>query len=398
MNQFLFCLPLLLLFAFPVAAQPTCFVNFDPRDLCPVRYPRATSLVDDDLIFVGRVIALREIQRNEPQTSETPVDSIHGSVRGKAVLAVETLLKGEAPSQLEVRLSYGCWGSIEKDRRYLFQVQRQNGALFSPRWSHELEAQYDVAWALERIRSILRQEPQPRVFGRLLHRGEPVGRTTILAEKDGRKFRTRTNAEGRYAFRDLPDGEYRVYPLLPPWLRPPDGDDRLPREQYDTRAQVLQHSPCGARTDFVAWDNGVIAGRVEDADGHPVTPVALILWSLIDENRRQSFSYPAQEVSGLGTGEFAFINLPPGPYDIFVGFQGRPGPYTYLYYPGAVADEEQVRPIQLSRGQKLRNLVIRLPRAERLLNYRRPPPAGRHGRPPLTALAPLLLAAFPNPT
>lgn len=353
-NKLAVCLVLILLFAFEVAAQPTCFVNFPVTDPCP--------LTNADLVFVARVMSLRKTDRDGKETGKE-VDSLAGPVRGNAVVRVEALLKGEAPAQIELMLGRGCWGLIEQGKQYLFKVERRDGQLRSDQWSHPLDnsSPQEIAWALNRIRSIVRGAKQPRLFGRLLHSEKPVAHLTVVAEKDGRKFTTRTGADGRYAFWSLDDGEYQVYPLLPPWLRPPDGDDRLPRDKYENRSFINKVYSCGVHTDFVAWDNGVIAGYVEDADGNRVKPVVLTLQWLIDKNKQQSFNYPAQEVCCLGQGEFAYINLPPGPYNFFVTAEGAGGRHVYLYYPGAVEDEQQAKPINLARGQHLRNIVIKLP-------------------------------------
>jgi hypothetical protein len=197
----------------------------------------------------------------------------------------------------------------------------------------------------------------------MTHRLIPLADIRIVAERDGQKFTTQTRSDGSYEFLQLADGSYEIHPLLPPHLRPPNGRYDQPREQYDDRAEVSNQTPCGTRTDFVAWDNGVIAGHVEDADGNPVEPVTLEIWLLGEKNVRRSIFYPAQEVRGPGKGEFRFFNLPPGSYEFEVWFQERPlAPYHYLYYPGGVDNEDKVQVINLKPGQKLRDIVIKLPR------------------------------------
>ena len=60
-------------------------------------------------------------------------------------------------------------------------------------------------------------------------------------------------------------------------------------------------------------------------------------------------------------GEFAFVNLPPGPYVLkFVG-GGAYKQFVYFNYPNDAPDKKDRQVINLSAGQKVRNLVIRFP-------------------------------------
>jgi len=387
---------LVLLCAREASAQPTCFVNY------PLWYPCVFSKAD--AIFVGHVVSLIDLSPDERgQKRQVKVDRIYGILRGKAVLIIDTLLKGNVAGEVEVTFDSGCWGIIEVGKQYVFNVQQKTEGLYSDHWSEAfgVAPKDDEAQYIEMLRSLIRGERQPNVFGRLRHlgpgyypqNGPPIPNVTVVAENDERKFETRTDADGRYQFRDLPDGEYRVYPLLPESLRPPDDDYGRPRERHDDRASVNKQILCGARVDFVVWDNGVIAGRVEDADGKPVKylipeVIAALrrrgldkdadgrplkwfhIYLHIEPSVEQQIQYQSRirEAVGLKDGEFAFYNLPPGPYwlefyggDAENASEGEDGKFVFLRYPSNAPDKQEARMINLAPGQKIRDIVIRLP-------------------------------------
>ncbi len=372
----------LLLLAPPSPApQPTCFINYDLSYPCIALYA--------DIIFVGRVISLTAISQDaQGNISQTEVGSLREHLWGKAVVHVETLFKGKVTGKVELTFRSECWGDISRDRQYIFNVKQTAEGLQLDRLSVALDSdtlrQDDRQYFTEMLRAVIKGAPQPRLFGRLLHyaegfvpiTGQPISDITVIAEKDEVKFETRTNADGRYEFRDLPSGEYQVYPLWPESLRPADDDYyNIRRERPNEKLSVNNQSPCGTRRDFVAWDNGVIAGRAEDADGRPVKFLtqeqvaslrrqgqgedtdgklvkwlqARLLWRT-NKDGGPSISSPAVQVWNLKQEEFAFINLSPGHYQLeFVG--GDLGTVReYLSYP-----------IDLAPGQKMREIVVRLP-------------------------------------
>ena len=370
---------LLLLSAKETTPQPTCFINYDLSSPCTALYA--------DIIFVGRVVSLTSISEDgQGKVSQTEVDSLRGYMWGKAIVRVETLFKGKATGEVELAFRSRCWGDILRDRQYIFNVKQTSEGLTADQWSVDLDSlrQDDRQYFTKIMRDAIKGDRRPALLGRLFHyaegfepiTGQPIPDITVVAEKDGVKYESRTNADGRYEFRDLPNGNYHVYPHWPESLRPADDDyynirRELPNEMVSADNRYL----CGGRRDFVAWDNGVIAGRAEDADGSPVKfipqeqvaalrqqgkgedadgkPVkwlqARLVW-LGDKNKRQSLPHPAAQVWSKKQEEFVFINLPAGHYQLeFVG--GDLGTEReYLTYP-----------IDLAPGQKMREIVVRLP-------------------------------------
>jgi hypothetical protein len=341
----------LMLFAGTVAAQPTCVANY-PAGECDHPY-------DDDNMFVGRVVSLSE--GDEQERGKV----IRGYMRGKAVVSVEMVFSGKVEGVVELKLPQACWGVIEKGNKYIFHVRRMADGLYANKWSGGFDnlPSEDFNEVVEGIRALINGVRQPRIYGTLRRfDSRVVSGGVVVAENGRQKFESVTDARGRYEFRELPDGEYKVNPLLLPSLRPPDGSDRQPREKYDSFARVVNQSLCGERVDFLAWDNGVIGGRVEDADGKPVDYVEI---SLFNETLNTWPSYPSDKiVLQSREGKFAFINLPPAQYLLKVYARTEDGETLEFYYPG-VLRRENARVIDLTAGVQLTDIRLKLPRLKK---------------------------------
>src|ERR1044072_5763889 len=218
---------LLLISTRETVVQPTCAINYNLSYFCIALYA--------DIIFVGRVVSLTAISEDaQGNISQTEVGSLREHMWGKAVVRIETLFKGKATGEVELAFHSECWGDISRNRQYIFNVKQTNEGLKAHRWSVPLDSLRpdDLKYFTEMMRAVIKGERQPRLYGRLFHyaegfvslTGQPIPEVTVVAEKDGAKYESRTNADGRYVFRDLPSGEYQVYPLWPESLRPADDD------------------------------------------------------------------------------------------------------------------------------------------------------------------------------
>lgn len=355
----LWAFALLLLFAQGTRAQPTCFFTHRLSHDCP-----DTS---GALVFLGRVVSLTE--RDTQTGAETETDRLNGYLRGTTVVAVEELFKGEAGASVELRLDRGCYGRLEKGKTYLFNLGRTPETHDPFHWSEEWDylSEEEAAKLREAIRANVGGERQPRLYGIVRHaeRHSPVVGLTVVAERDGARFETHTDDAGRYEFGELPDGEYKVYPLLPPSLRPPDDPrDGRPRERHDDTAHVLNAALCGARQDFGVLDTGSISGRVVDADGQPFVSAGVSLSRFDGRSSLPSLAYAKETLMHKREGNFAFVNLPPGRYLIEVIMPGDGRSWPVLYYPGVVYQKD-ASVIDLKPGEKLADLVVKLPRQKK---------------------------------
>jgi hypothetical protein len=347
---------ILLLCTAETAAQPTCFVSYRISPDCP--------RIDGDVVLLGRVLSLTTVNYQTGARAESEV--LNGFLRGEAVVAVEERFKGEANAVIQLRIGGGCYGYIEKGKRYIFNLRGAPETYYAL-WSDALDymQEGEAAKLLETIRAHIRGERQPRIYGSLYNgsRRVPITGTTIVADKDGAKFESRTDSEGWYEFRELPEGEYRVYPLLPPSLVLYDDDKKTWGMKRDSLAGVLRDGPCGTRLDFTATDTGVISWRLKAAMGNPVSCYRVDLKRLDDESgKAQYYGYinaPDDRFLELDK-DYSFEHLPPGRYLIYLDVVDvNRHVSTGFYYPG-VRDERGARMIHVGEGEKVGGVTVEL--------------------------------------
>lgn len=345
----------LLLCAVEASAQPTCFVSYRISPACP--------LIDGDVVLLGRVLSLTTVNRQTGDRAESKV--LSGYLHGEAIVEVEELFKGEACAVLKFRIRAGCYGDIGKGERYIFNL-RGTPEDYYALWSNTLDSmqERDAAKLLETIRAHIRGERQPRIYGSLYNgsRQVPITGATIVADKDGAKFESHTDSEGRYEFHELPEGDYKVYPLLPPSLVLYDDKKTWGMKRYSP-ASVLRVGPCGTRLNFTATDTGVISWWLKAATGNPVSCYRVNLMRLDDESSKalhyRSINAPDGRYLELNK-DYSFERLPPGRYLIYLDVMDvNRNVSTRFYYPG-VRYEREARVIYVGEGQKVGGVTLGL--------------------------------------
>ena len=350
---------LLLLCACGAAAQPTCFVTHPVSPDCPN--------ISGDTIFSGRVVSITETDRKTGELKE--IESLNGYWNGrevKAVVAVGELFKGEAEGTVEVAvISTGCYGQMSKGGTYIFHLGDEPPPRHAISWSFALESmrEEEVAKIFEKMRALLRGEREPSLFGNLTNPEQrtPFAGLTVVAESGGAEFESRADADGRYEFRELPAGMYKVYPRLPPSLSLPEGSTVESRVGREYVTQIYKDNVCGVRRDFPLLDTGAIGGRAEVADTKHFILVRLYLKRLPEEPRRVFFSKDAVTLPATG-GDFSFTHVPPGRYIVEAEVADDRSRTLSFYYPG-VASRKDALEIKLDAGRALTGLVFKLPRA-----------------------------------
>ncbi|HKP37928.1 MAG TPA: carboxypeptidase-like regulatory domain-containing protein [Pyrinomonadaceae bacterium] len=335
-----------------VAAQPTCFASYGISPDCPN--------IDGDVVFLGRVVSLTAINRQTGERTES--DTLNGYLYGEVAVTVEELLKGEASGVVEFRIRAGCYGMIERDKKYIFNLSGPPGD-YHAKWSGAIDYMEESAIAklLSTIRAHIRGEQQPRIFGTLYNdsRRGPINGTTVVADNYGAKFEAGTDSEGRYEFRELPEGEYKVYPLLPTWLVLYDDDKKTWGVKRYISVRILGNGPCGTRVDFTATDTGVISWRLESAAGKPVTCYRVNLIRLDYESRKEPYYVSYINDPALDT-DYSFEHLSPGRYLIYLQVVDIDRNISTSFYHPGVWDERDARGIDLGEGQKLDGVTIKL--------------------------------------
>lgn len=215
-----------------------------------------------------------------------------------------------------------------------------------------------VAYAVDDIEYLrqLAKAPQPAsIFGLVqLHGDEqfrhssyppvPAARVRIVGVGIDRSVQTDSN--GAYSFRDVLPGEYTLTARAP--------DLRSHLESYSLR--VPPHG-CGS-ANIALFASGVLAGRVIDEAGKPVTGVK-VLYLAADDLTPQP-DYFRSRTTTDGNGQFSFDQVAPGTYQIGVQIDGPPLPnksVSATYWPG-VTTHAEAGTVHLALNEARSNLTI----------------------------------------
>jgi hypothetical protein len=329
-------------------AQPGCLHSYPVSLDCPD--------ISGDAVVLGRVVRLTSIDREAGEQVERK--SLDTFPQGKVVVAVEEVFKGSADAFIEFTVHGGCYGPIQVGSKHIFNFYKTPNGYSNPKWSNSIDhlTPSELDKFLNGHRALIRGERVSTLFGKLraLDGLTPIEGITVVAEKDDVKVEALTDATGRYEFRELPEGEYKVQPLLAPALRPAEISDMRHAKPGDT-AYIRRDAVCGVRLDFIAQHAGVIGGRIEGPDGKPFDVSIATLWRF-DKEAKISYRLgkPQNE-----PGVFSFVDLPPGRYMIQVITRGN-GRSTSFYYPGVIY-ETDTQMIDLTVGQEMTGLVFKLP-------------------------------------
>lgn len=140
--------------------------------------------------------------------------------------------------------------------------------------------------------------------------GEPIRRA--LVQIFGNQHSALTDTNGQFEFDNLPDSETAVTIRKPGFFEEREVEDRespstMVKISADTQPIVLKLIP-----------QGVIHGRVRDADGEPIENLPVSAWSIrIVDGRKRSQPGGSTQTNDLG--EYRMANLRPGSYYISSG-------------------------------------------------------------------------------
>lgn len=188
--------------------------------------------------------------------------------------------------------------------------------------------------------------------------------TLELGGADGATATAVTDDEGRFAFRELPAGDYRLTAQKAGY-----GGSRFGRPAIQrTRSVTLREGESAAGV-LVSLDrDAVLSGMVRDAEGQPATRAIVELLASDRMDGTEKWSYArSNEVNDRG--EFRIFGIPAGTYIL----KAHP-PQTFqnpqakglrpVFYPSAL-DEESAAKIEIRAGEELSGFELQL-RAARL--------------------------------
>ena len=291
-------------------------------------------------------------------------------VQTTVYFTIEETFKGIEGGAIVFNLDH-CGYPFKEGERYLVYAHRNPN-------NNELEVRAgwtrtrplaEAAEDLEYIRGLSTAEPGSRLFGRVVHydlnlkeaRGEAeaLQNIKVILEGTNQLQEAVTDSEGRYEFRRIPAGTYRVRAEVPAALT------------HEEQTLKLKGREC-VQLDIGVTPKGQISGRVVDSNGKPVGSVPI--WVVPADVPLEQYLPGGRETSGSmmtytgHDGRYRFTQLAPGRYLLIINLKesdklsgseiSRLLPR--LFYPG-VSDLGGATVIVVGKERKAREYEFRLP-------------------------------------
>lgn len=206
----------------------------------------------------------------------------------------------------------------------------------------------------------------------------PLAGIQITLKGKKKTFKTSTDDEGFYMFREVPDDTYEVKVNAPPGLRefvPPNaslyrertiviGDKSTPVFPSGKSVEKLY---CGEQS-FTFTAQARIEGKIVSGDSG-ITPAPQQFLSLmaVDETGKPVLDYPVKSLwADKMTGDFYFDPVPPGKYLLSINPQNCPSTdprqseFGQVFFPG-VKSAGEAKIITVGTGERLKIGNFRLP-------------------------------------
>lgn len=176
---------------------------------------------------------------------------------------------------------------------------------------------------------------------------------TIISNTDKKnKFKTKTDENGFYIFKEIPPDGYRVTAKFPEGLR-----------EIVTREDLINHyagvNKDGVRCDsedFVTTRQGSIRGKVVGGDGQISPQQKLSLLPLDENGNALPYRAPEEKWADKVSKEFFYNVVAPGKYLLSINPNNCPYPtngFPTMFFPG-VADKSDSKIITINEGENLR--------------------------------------------
>jgi hypothetical protein len=283
---------------------------------------------------------------------------------------IEETFKGVGGTGIVLNLDH-CGYLFKEGERYLVYARRNHN-------NQELDVRggftrtrplSEAAEDLQYIRGLSSAEPGSRVFGKVTqftynikkvnHEAEPLRDIKVTLEGDNHRQEVFTDSEGRYEFKRLPGGTYRLRAELPAYLG------------YKEETFKLNSRGC-VPVNISARRKGQIIGRVLGSNGQSLkeVPISLVPADASHEEilaeGKDNLVWPLRYTNREG--RFSFEHLPPGRYLLIInrtefersrGSQRDPA-LPRFFYPG-VSDVSGATVIVVSNDNEPREYDFHLP-------------------------------------
>ena len=349
-----------------------CFVALitlfatDALASCPMseQGPPCQEYWRTDAVFIGVANRVVNIPNDNPLIAQRYLKST-------AFFTIEEAFKGVAGTVI-VFDSNACGYIFQEGERYLVYAHRnshQNNELEVIIGRTRTRPISEAVDDLKYIRGLSSAEPGSRIFGRVAQhtynftkRGldvESLNNVKVTLDGNNQRQEVAADSEGRYEFKGLLKGTYRVRAEVPTFL------------SYNEEGIKVNGRAC-VPLDIALTRKARIAGRVFDKNGETLirVPVSLVQ---ADASHEEIFAESKDkvlwpfDVTSLD-GRFAFTQLPPGRYLLIINrteyerSQGRQRDPALprLFYPG-VTDISGATVIVVGADDEPREYDFRLP-------------------------------------
>ncbi len=354
-------------------AQPRCNSNVNFFESCNSAY------LNLEYVFVGRVISLGVPPEDTPKSLTIP---------RKIIVDVETPLKGNLNkhARIELFLDQQCETNVEVNGKHVFTaesiISKKFTGLFSGKWSKELQeySPKELKEYLIRIREQIKIIKQPRLVGKVMQFfvkktsfligsdplteklgynpqfSKPLSKIIIVAKfKTGKMFETKTNNQGEYEFKNLPNGEYEVFANLPKEFTVVSNGD-FTKIEGEKKYVLIDDGICSKKINFSIQVLGSLKGRIMNITRRWVfQPIVYLIRVDPKSGRNDIFESDFYEPSGMSildnsseiVADFSIDGIPIGQYLVYI----RPSSNGLeIYYPG-VKDRNKAKIIEVKVGK-----------------------------------------------
>ena len=316
-----------------------------------------------DAVFIG--VANRVV--HTPNNTEL---AIGPDTRTTVYFTIVEAFKGVGGTGIVFDLDY-CGYRFKENERYLVYAHRYSNTkeLYVGMGHTRTRPLSEAGEDLEYIRGLSSTEPGSRVFGIVVHsahnlkesrfEANSLQNTKVILEGNNQRQEVVTDSEGRYEFKDIPVGTYRVRAEIPANL------------SYDEPTIKLTGREC-VPLDIIARYKGQIAGRVLDVNGKPLVDIPVSIVSA-DATLEQILSQGKEKNYGILTftdreGRYGFAQLASGRYLLIINrleSEKSSGSeisraLPRLFYPG-VSDLGGATVIVVGKEHEPREYTFRLP-------------------------------------
>ena len=344
---------LLLAASLATNAQASC-PGFTPGPPC-MEFARA------DAVFIG--VASRVV--GVPNNTNLVIGPY---LQSTVYFSVEEAFKGVETSAVVLEMEH-CGHVFNEGERYLVYAHRNNKKLEVRARSTRTQLLSAAGEDLEYLRSLPSLEPGSRIYGQVAeysisfkdrrYTPQLLPNIKVTFEGNGQTLEALTDSEGRYEFKGVPQGTYRLRAELPAHL------------SYDVHAINIPGRGC-VPLDITARRRAEISGRVLDVNGKALVQVPISL-ALADQPLEEMLAEETQNdrvrvfTVTNQQGKFVFAHLPPGRYFLIINRAeyekalGNESSRTIprLFYPG-VSDPAAATVIVVGKDDKTKTYDFHL--------------------------------------